>query len=50
MQELSLVVKYDLIKLSDSSEKPYALSLFIMSDGCRESNQMLYSCLLRVFQ
>ena len=43
MQELSLVVKYDLIKLSDSSEKPYALSLFIMSDGCRESNALLMS-------
>ena len=35
--------KYDLIKLSDSSEKPNALSLFIMSDGCRESNALLMS-------
>ena len=35
--------KYDLIKLSDSSEKPYAFSLFIMSDGCRESNALLMS-------
>ena len=35
--------KYDLIKLSDSSEKPYALSLFIMRDGCRESNALLLS-------
>ena len=39
------LVKYDLImiKLSDSSEKPYALSLFITSDGCRESNGLLMS-------
>ena len=35
--------KYDLIKLSESSEKPYALSLLVTSDGCRESKALLMS-------